>query len=215
MTALPLPGKSTLSRVLAGKLNWPWFSTGVLYRGMAYIEWERGFGRSDILKFVHSKDWKIHLDSEKTRFFYQGEDITGKLYTSPVDERASLLSAWSEFRKILIPFQRTFLPEDTTKGLIAEGRDCGTKIFPSAPLKVFLKAGEGVRADRRSRDRARDQLEISTALKAQRERDRRDKERDFAPTSIPEGSLILDSGKNSPEALVQQVYEAACRIFSL
>ena len=207
-------GKSTLSCLLAKKLDWSWFSTGVLYRGMAYVERERNFQRADILKFVHSGDWKIHPDCEKTRFFYQGMNVTDKLYVSSIDERASLLSAWTEFRKALIPFQRAFLPKNTKKGLIAEGRDCGTKIFPSAPLKVFLKAGEGVRAKRRSRDRERDQLEISTALKAQRERDRRDRERDFAPTAIPQGSLVLDSGKTSPEVLVQQVYAEACRIFS-
>ena len=208
-------GKSTLSCLLAKKLEWFWFSTGVLYRGMAYVEWERNCQRSDILKFVHSGDWKIQLGYEKTQFFYKGVNVTDKLYMSSIDERASLLSAWSEFRKALIPFQRAFLPKSTEgRGLIAEGRDCGTKIFPSAPLKVFLKAGEGVRAKRRSRDRERDQLEISTAFKAQRERDRRDKERDFAPTAIPEGSLVLDSEKNSPEALVQQVYEEVCRIFS-
>ena len=208
-------GKSTLSRLLAKKLNWPWFSTGVLYRGMAYVERERNLQRSEILKFVHSDNWKIHLGGEKTQFFYQGVNVTDQLYMSSIDERASLLSAWTEFRKALIPFQRAFLPkEEEGKGLIVEGRDCGTKIFPSAPLKVFLQAGAEVRAKRRSRDRARDQLEISTAFKAQGERDRRDKERDFAPTAIPPGSLVLDSGKNSPDVLVQQVYEEICRIFS-
>lgn len=208
-------GKSTLSRLLAKKLDWPWFSTGVLYRGMAYVERERNLQRTEILKFVHSDHWKIHLGGEKTQFFYQGVNVTDQLYMSSIDERASLLSAWTEFRKALIPFQRAFLSKDEEgKGLVAEGRDCGTRIFPSAPLKVFLQAGEEVRAKRRSRDRARDQLEISTAFKAQRERDRRDRERDFAPTAIPSGSLVLDSGKNSPEELVQQVYEEVCRIFS-
>ena len=207
-------GKSTLSRVLAEKLGWSWLSTGALYRGMAYIEREEGFQKSDILRFVHSGDWKIRLSADKTRFFYQNRDITEKLYMSSVDDRASLLSAWSEFRKELIPFQRAFLPKKGEKGLVAEGRDCGTKIFPSAPLKVFLQAEEGVRAERRSRDRERDQLEVPTALKAQRERDRRDRERDFAPTAVPAGGLILNSGANPPSILVQRVYEEARRIFS-
>ena len=209
-------GKSTLSRELAGKLNWSWFSTGVIYRGMAYIGEERKFKAEDFLDFVASKKWRVHLDREKTRFFHGSADITENLYTSAVDEKASQLSAWSEFRKALIPFQRAFLPPPGAgRGLIAEGRDCGTQIFPSAPLKIFLTAEEKVRAERRSRDRKGESEGISFVLRAQKERDQRDKTRDFAPTVPAKGSLVLNTGGDSLQVLIQKAYEAACGIFPL
>ena len=205
-------GKSTLSRELAKKLQWKWLSTGVIYRGIALVGSEQGFQDEDYLNFASSKDWQILLEDEATRFFYKNEDITPRLYTLDVDEKASLFSAREDFRKSLISFQRNFLFSlKNQEGLIAEGRDCGTKIFPEASLKIFLKAGEEARAKRRLEDRKL--RSISSVLKSQSERDTRDKTRSFAPTLEPEGSFVIDTDKNSLEEMLEKALQKALETF--
>ena len=205
-------GKSTLARLLAKKLNWPWLSTGVLYRGMAYVGFKEHFTEQDYLSFFKSKDWYIELTDSKSFFFYKGENISLKLYKEKIDDQASLFSAKAIFRKALIPIQRNFYKPHSKKGLILEGRDCGTVIFPSAPLKAFLSASENVRAKRRAKDRNQTRNII---LQAQKTRDQRDQNRSFAPLVRPKNSLYLDSSEKTPEELTDFVYKKAKKIFCL
>lgn len=205
-------GKSTLSRLLAQKLNWPWFSTGVLYRGMAYVGSQENFDEKDYLEFFKSGDWKIELTAERSLFFYKGEDISDRLYQAEIDEKSSLFSSQARFRKALIPIQRSFCDPRSQAGLILEGRDCGSLLFPKAPLKIFLKAREETRAERRAKDRNQKQRAVFQAQKA---RDERDQNRSFAPLIQPEGALCLDSSWKDPEELAEFVYQKAMETFSL
>ena len=201
-------GKSTLSRKLAEKLNWPWFSTGVLYRAMAYISHTENLKEEFYPKLFKSKAWHIQLSLEKTRFFYKGKDITTELYSEKIDERASHFSSLEVYRKQLIPYQRSFYKKE--QGLILEGRDCGTILFPEAPLKIFLSAGEEQRAIRRAKERSKS---TEIIFQSQKERDCRDETRSFAPTLCPEGALHLNSDKHSAEELVAMVYQKAQALF--
>ena len=201
-------GKSALSRLTAKKLNWPWLSTGVLYRGMAYVGFKEQFSEKDYLRFFQSKNWHIELRDSKSLFFYKGEDISSKLYQERIDDLSSLFSSKAGFRKALIPVQRSFY--DSEKGLILEGRDCGTVLFPSAPLKIFLTAGETTRAKRRAKDRGQKRKEV---FQAQKKRDKRDQNRSFAPLIKPEKALCLNSGEKSAEELASFVYKKAQEIF--
>ena len=203
-------GKSTLSRLLSKKLNWPWLSTGVLYRGMAFVGKKENFSEEDYFAFFKSKDWRMEADLSQSLFFYKGRDISPELYKEEIDEKASLFSAKTSFREALIPFQRSFYRPDSDKGLILEGRDCGTVLFPEAPLKIFLTAGEAVRAKRRAGDRNQAR---ESALEAQKKRDERDKGRPFAPLVRPDKSLCLDSSGKSPEELRDIIYKTAQKIF--
>ena len=201
-------GKSTLSQKLSKKLGWPWFSTGVLYRGMAYVGLIEKFTEKEFLSFFNSPDWSIQLTDSKSLFFYKGKDINSQLYQEAIDEKASLFSSHPHYRKALIPVQRAFYDEN--KGLILEGRDCGSVLFPSAPLKVFLTAQDNMRAKRRARDRKETAQII---LQSQKNRDQRDQNRSFAPVVQPEGALCLDSGKYTASQLVDAVYQQAQDIF--
>ena len=205
-------GKSTLSQRLSKKLNWPWFSTGTLYRGMAYIGLKENFSPQDYLSFFKSKSWHIRLTNSKSLFFYKGQNISHKLYKEEIDEKASSFSSKAEYRKALIPFQRAFYSSLSQKGLILEGRDCGTVLFPSAPLKIFLSAREDIRAKRRAKDRKQKQPEV---LQAQKQRDKRDQSRSFAPLIKPREALCLDSSKKNLEELTALVYKKAQEIFKL
>ena len=198
-------GKSTLSQLVAKKLNWHWISTGVIYRGISFIGNQQGFSEEECIKFIESEDWTVKLAQEKTLFFYKEEDITSKLYTSQVDEWASLLSKKANLRKKLIRFQQEFFQKHSG-GLIAEGRDCGTIIFEKAPLKFFLQADEKLRASRRYLDRTQNE---SQALEAQKKRDRRDETRSFAPALQPKGSIMIDTRGFTIEEMVDYVCSKA------
>ena len=126
--------------------------------------------------------------------------------------RPSLFSAKAVFRKALIPIQRDFYRFNSKEGLILEGRDCGTVIFPSASLKVFLSAGENIRAERRAKDRSQTQKIV---LQAQRKRDQRDQNRSFAPLIRPKNCLYLDSSEKNSKELTDIVYKSARKFFSL
>ncbi len=204
-------GKSTLSRLLAERLNWSWLSTGVLYRGMAYVGFKEHFAEQEYLDFFKSRDWHIELTKLKSLFFYKGEDISSNLYQTDIDDLASSFSANTVLRKALIPVQRSFY-KISKNGLVLEGRDCGTVIFPSAPLKIFVSADESIRAKRRAKDRDQDQYLV---LQAQRKRDKRDQNRSFAPLARPENSMYLDSSEKNPEELSDFVYQKALDIFRL
>lgn len=202
-------GKSFVSRKLSQKLGWQWLSTGVFYRGIACVGHLENFKREkDWLDFIQSEDWEVRLSAQKSLFFYKGRNITERLYMREIDELSSLFSGKTEFRKALIPFQRRVLEKEGA--LIAEGRDCGTVLFPKAPLKVFLLASSQIRAERRARDRNSDQTEI---LKDQKIRDGRDKSRHFAPLKQPKDSLVIDTGVRSPEEILSQIQERAFALF--
>ena len=205
-------GKSTLSQLLAQKLNWSWLSTGVLYRGMAYVGFKEQFNETEYLQFFQSGKWHIELTDLKSLFFYKGKDISSQLYAEEVDDQASLFSSKTVFRKALIPFQRAFYKAQSEQGLILEGRDCGTVLFPSAPLKIFLSAGEQTRAERRAKDRNQ---EKEAVFEAQKKRDKRDQNRFFAPLIPPENSWHLDTSQYNSEELAGFIYEKAQNIFSL
>lgn len=202
-------GKSFVSRKLSQKMGWQWLSTGVFYRGIAYVGHLEKFQKEkDWLDFIQSEDWKVRLSLQKSLFVYKGHDITEQLYRRDIDELSSLFSGKTAFRKALIPFQRDILERE--EALIAEGRDCGTVLFPEAPLKVFLLASSQIRAERRARDRNSGEKEI---LKDQKIRDRRDKNRHFAPLRQPKDSLVIDTGVRSPEEIVKQIQEKAFSLF--
>ncbi|MCZ0933536.1 MAG: (d)CMP kinase [Oligoflexia bacterium] len=205
-------GKSTLSQNLSKKLGWPWFSTGVLYRGMAYVGLKENFTEKEYLSFFKSQDWSIQLTDLKSLFFYRGKDISPQLYQPAIDEKASLFSSHPPYRKALISVQRAFYKPHSEKGLVLEGRDCGTVLFPSAPLKIFLTAPDDRRAKRRARDRKETAQVI---LQSQKSRDQRDQERSFAPAVPPEDALCLDSGKYTASQLVDIVYQKAQTTFLL
>ena len=203
-------GKSTLSKNLSKKLGWPWFSTGVLYRGMAYVGFIEKFTDKEYFSFFKSQDWSIQLTDSESLFFYKGENISPQLYQKSIDEKSSLFSSHSHYRKALIPIQRSFYNEK--RGLILEGRDCGTVLFPSAPVKVFLIAPENMRAKRRAEDRKEPAQVIFQSHKS---RDQRDQQRSFAPAIQPAEAFCLDSGKYSSAQLADTVYQKAQTVFAL
>ncbi len=197
-------GKSSLSQALAGKLSWDWLSTGVFYRGLAFMALaKKQKDHEAIADLVQAEDWSVRLHKKGTRFIYKGEDMTLGIYTEEVDSLASTLAGVPLIRKVLLPFQRDCLKTDGP-GLVAEGRDCGTVVFPSAGLKIYLTAPPALRAERRSRQRG--SLPLKEVILLQNKRDEQDTRRALSPLCPPEGAFIMDTGTLGFEEMVQKAY---------
>lgn len=197
-------GKSSLSRELARKLKWRWVSTGAFYRGLAFVAAQNEVAsdhEEELVQLALSPDWNVELDEEQTRVYYQGMDVTDKIFSEAVGEKASRISQLQGVRRALLEAQRS-LPQHYN-GLVAEGRDCGSVVFPSAILKVYLTANQELRALRRAQEQG---LDPESTQASQTQRDRQDSSRTAAPLTIPEGARVLDTTEMSLEEVVDLVY---------
>lgn len=200
-------GKGTLARLLAERLGWYWLDSGLAYRGLAWVLAREREGRVDdealsgILPRLHfeprDRHWRLFVDHDDRTTELGGEDIA---------ELASKVSVIAGVRAQLLPLQRSCL---RSPGLVAEGRDMGTVVFPSAVLKIFLTASPEVRAERRWKQLSANGIRANLyqLTEAIRARDRRDCEREIAPLRPAEGALVLDSTERTVSELAEQVLE--------
>lgn len=204
-------GKSSLSRSLADRLGWKWLSTGVFYRGLAYLALLRRVNTErEIASLIDKENWSVRLNEEQTGFIYKGEDITPEVYTESVDGLASTLAGFPLVRKVLLPYQRECFQQNK-QGLVAEGRDCGTVVFPTASLKIYLTAEDNIRAERRAYQRG--SLTVDHVITLQKQRDTQDISRANSPLRQPEGAFIIDAGACSFEEMVEKAYRKSCELF--
>jgi len=195
-------GKSSVARVLAKELKIYYLYTGLLYRAVAYIMNERDDDQD--LSFIKNIAYDYGKGEEARPFiFYDGKDIADLLYESSVGERASIVSARKEVRDALIDLQR-----DVAKryDIVADGRDCGTVVFPDADFKFYLTADVDVRATRLMLDETRGLMgkSLEEAKARLQERDRRDTERDVSPLTIPEGAVIIDNSGMTEKKTIEK-----------
>ena len=204
-------GKTSLSRSLAQKLSWKWLSTGIFYRGLAYLALSQKVKEKEaIADLISAENWSVRLDDEHTLFLHKGKDITKSVYTEEVDDFASKLAGFSLIRKALLPYQRNCLQENS--GLVAEGRDCGTVVFPFARLKIYLTAEDNIRASRRA-DQRGGSLPVDDVITLQKKRDEQDTSREDSPLRQPKGAFIIDTGSCGFDEMVEKAYEKSRRLF--
>ena len=165
-----------------------------------------------VAKLIDRENWSVALKDKHTGFIHNGMDITQEVYTEQVDAFASTLAGWPLVRKALLPYQRDCFRENPG-GLVAEGRDCGTVVFPSAGLKIYLTAKDDIRAERRAHQRG-GSLPVDDVIALQKQRDERDTRRALSPLRPPEGAFIIDAGALSFDDMVQQAYEKSHKLFS-
>ncbi|MBL7542933.1 MAG: (d)CMP kinase [Bdellovibrionaceae bacterium] len=184
-------GKSSVSREIARKHGWKWVSTGAFYRGLAFVALKKQIELDDtqgLVDLCNSDEWSIELTPTKTEVVFQGVDVTDQINHEDVGSFASRISHHTNVRKALLAAQRNCAVGQI--GLVAEGRDCGTVVFPEAPIKVYLTAKSENRALRRALEHGSDVQEIQTAQKI---RDQQDSSRKTAPLQIPENALVIDT----------------------
>ena len=196
-------GKSSVSRLVAKELGWKWVSTGAFYRGLALASIREGVEPSDrpaLLKLADSDLWKVEMKPENTEVIYKNGNVTQDISGEEVGAVASQISQIPQIREALLERQRRCYVEKG--GLVAEGRDCGTVVFPQASVKIYLTANPALRAQRRSSEEGADQEKTK---KLQEVRDFQDSGRKVAPLKEADGSLKIDSSFLSLDEVVNEV----------
>ena len=202
-------GKSTTAKAVAEKTGLPYLDTGALYRAVAWKLDKEGVAPEDGDKIAETlKDFKIEVAGGKVTA--DGEDVTRAIRTARVDSIVSAYAARPEVRGALAGFQRA----QAANGLVADGRDMGTVIFPDAELKIFLTASAEERARRRCAEREAkgESADYDEILKQVIERDRYDMTREIAPLRPAQGCVILDSTDMSAAEVVDAIASLAKEI---
>ena len=125
-------GKSSVSRELARRMGWKWVSTGAFYRGLAYVAHVSHVSLRDeeaLVQLAKSPVWSVRLASEETHVFLKNQDVTAEIGKEEIGSLASQVSSFSRVRSALLDAQRKCA--EGGQGLVAEGRDCGTVVFPA------------------------------------------------------------------------------------
>jgi CMP/dCMP kinase len=195
-------GKTSVSRDLANSLGWKWVSTGSFYRGLALVCLKEKIeldNSKKIVEIAQSNLWSVEMTAMETMVMYKGQRVTTESMQEEIGMYASQISQDPEVRKALLPLQRACATPDNV--LVAEGRDCGTVVFPDAILKIYLTANSDSRAARRSLEHSGS---FETLKSLQAKRDEQDAVRTHAPMQVPPGAEVIDSSTMQRDAVVQK-----------
>lgn len=188
-------GKSTVARLTAQRLGYLYVDSGAMYRAVALAAQEEGIAPGDVSRLVELT-CKLHIDLEKApeglRLAVNGRDVTQAIRDPRISQTASLLATLPELRSLLVAQQQRL---GATGGVVMEGRDIGSVVFPDAELKIFLDASPEVRAQRRFQHLQ--ELGIPASLEQTREevqaRNHRDRERAASPLLRAPDAVYIDT----------------------
>ena len=212
-------GKSTLSQLLAERLGFAHLNSGLLYRAVAWLALQRSVNpdREDALvKLISEHRIEIKADERNSaRILIDGQDMTDSLRSPHVSDVTSRASLHKGVRASLIVLQRSAHPG---RGLVAEGRDMGTVVFPDAAVKFFVEASQRVRVERRlkqlyGQNAPRGSDRSAKLLKANMEieiieRDKRDCGREVSPTKAASDAIVVDNSGQTLTEVVDTMYDA-------
>ena len=198
-------GKGTLCKAMAETLQWHLLDSGAIYRVLALAALHH---QVDITSEEALAPLAAHLDVRfitregEMKVILEGEDVTGEIRTQDVSNTASKVAAFPRVREALLRRQRGFRENP---GLIADGRDMGTVVFPDAPVKIFLDASAEERANRRMIQLQENGFSVNfeRLLSEIKERDDRDRNRAIAPLVPAKDALVLDSTTMSIEQVIE------------
>lgn len=200
-------GKGTLSQLVARQLGYYLLDSGALYRLTALSATRQKVDLSsevDVARVAANLDVKFDVAGEATRTLLERDDVTHAIREESVGMNASLVAAYPAVRAALLQRQRDFAQ---APGLVADGRDMGTTVFPQAQVKIFLTASAAARAERRYNQLAEkgvavDMAELINDIEA---RDERDTNRSSSPLKPAEDAYILDSTSLSIEQVLEEI----------
>lgn len=196
-------GKGTLARLLAERLGWHLLDSGALYRAVAWAAVQQGLDLDEEQAIAElAADLRLEFTQGGLRL--AGEEIGNAIRSEAIGAAASRIAALPRVRAALLDWQRRCA---RPPGLVADGRDMGTLVFPEARLKIFLDASPEVRAERRYKQLKEKGLDASLPqlIADIRERDRRDRERPIAPLRPAADAVVIDSTQMS----IAEVFERA------
>jgi CMP/dCMP kinase len=202
-------GKGTIARAVAERLGWHRLDSGALYRCVGLAALQKGIPLDDpvaLARMTGRLDLRFTATGDAERVWLEGADVTDAIRTEECGQAASAVAAFPDVRRALLERQRAFA---VRPGLVADGRDMGTIVFPDAVLKVFLTASVEERARRRYKQLKEKGIDVSLRdlSRGIAERDQRDATRAVAPLRPADEAKVLDSTDLSPHSVVQQVLD--------
>jgi cytidylate kinase len=202
-------GKGTIAAALAHRLGWHRLDSGALYRSVGVAAEESGVPLDDavgLARLTRGLDLRFLADPSGETVCLGDRDITAAIRSESAGRTASVVSAVAEVRQALLERQRGFA---IAPGLVADGRDMGTVVFPHARLKVFLTASAEQRARRRHKQLKEKGIDVSLRDLSQgiADRDRRDSSRAVAPLRPADDARVLDSTDLSPADVLRRILE--------
>ena len=201
-------GKGTVGRRVASRLGWHLLDSGALYRLVALAGLDAGLASGDEPGHARLAQYlEVEFTADQTGtevIFLAGKDVTARLRTEAAGMAASRVAAMPSVRTALLDRQRAFAHRP---GLVADGRDMGTVVFPDAGLKIYLTASAEERARRRHKQLKENGVDVSLAALSQeiRERDQRDLTRTVAPLRQAEDAVLIDSTGIPIEGVVDAI----------
>jgi len=200
-------GKSTVAKLLARRLGYRLLDTGAIYRAVALTAQRRGVAWTDAAacaELATGLDISFDFVGDKNHVFLAGEDVSAAIRTPEVSQGASQVSAHPPVRAALLDLQRRL---GAGGGVVVEGRDTGTVVFPTAAAKFFLTATAEERARRRVLELQASgaAVDYEKTLAEIRERDHRDASRDVAPMKPADDAVLVDSSTQTIEQVVENL----------
>ena len=200
-------GKGTLCMLLATKLGWHLLDSGAIYRVLAVAALKHQIALDDITSLAElAANLNVHfpIEDDQVLIVLDGVNVTDEIRTEITGNLASKVAAYPAVRAALLSRQQYFVQ---SPGLIADGRDMGTVVFPSAPLKIFLDASAEERAKRRQLQLQQKGINVNfdNLLQEIQERDFRDRNRPVAPLKPADDAVVIDSTSMSIDAVFNQV----------
>jgi cytidylate kinase len=188
-------GKSTTAKLVARELEFLYLDTGALYRAIAVLALDKGVSLEDgssLAALARSADLNVRLTDGNQRVSSGSLDLTPRIRTAEIDAAVSPVSAVPEVRAAMLSLQRA---QRRPPGLVAEGRDLGSVVFPDADLKIFMVADLPVRAHRRviERNAKGESADEQAEMQALARRDQLDSSRPVAPLSRPHDAIDVDT----------------------
>jgi CMP/dCMP kinase len=200
-------GKSTIASRLARKLGYANLESGAMYRALALKAIEKDISLDDeagLVRLVESLRIKLEPTIGGNRTLLDGQDVSSRIRERDVTEAASRVSVHPKVREWMVAHQRAM---GAGGGVVMEGRDIGTKVFPGADLKIFLDADPVVREQRRmQQQKIRGEVAANVAAEL-RERDHRDRTRASSPLVPAEDAEVIDSTSMTEDEVLQKIEE--------
>lgn len=203
-------GKGTVSRAVARELGWHFLDSGAIYRCLALASEAEGVDPADIEGLVDcASRMQLEFSAEDPpSIFLNGLEVSHAVGRESTGNLASRIAGIGSVRQVLLDKQRSYR---SPPGLVADGRDMGTVVFPDARVKVFLTASAEVRAVRRLKQLKEKGIDVNLddLTREIEERDRRDRERQQSPLVKAEGALVIDSSDLSIDEVIHRVLDLA------
>ncbi|MEK7220900.1 MAG: (d)CMP kinase [candidate division NC10 bacterium] len=203
-------GKSTAARRLAQALGYVYVDSGAMYRAMGWKARQAGLGLHDrerLVALAAATDIRVMAAPEGPRVLMDGKDVTAALRTPEMDEASSVVSTFPEIRRRLVALQQAMAKEG---GIVMDGRDIGTVVFPDADLKFYLDADLTVRAARRLQDlrQTGTPIDLDAVRVEVARRDERDRGRETSPLTVAADAIRIDSTALDADGVLRVMLEA-------